>query len=98
MDESISPPVHAECRQRRWIEARDPLQKNSRTACPRLPRLALVRQRSLIARIVLAARRHAVRGDVRQVRKRQWRSEEPTSELQSLMRISYAVYCLKKQT
>src|SRR3546814_9981756 len=26
------------------------------------------------------------------------RSEEPTSELQSLMRISYAVYCLKKQT
>src|SRR3546814_8312721 len=26
------------------------------------------------------------------------RSEEPTSELQSLMRISYAVLCLKKQT
>src|SRR3546814_7448059 len=26
------------------------------------------------------------------------RSEEPTSELQSLMRISYAVYCLKKKT
>src|SRR3546814_1716282 len=26
------------------------------------------------------------------------RSEEPTSELQSLMRISYAVFCLKKQT
>src|SRR3546814_7059976 len=25
------------------------------------------------------------------------RSEEPTSELQSLMRISYAVFCLKKQ-
>src|SRR3546814_7665351 len=31
------------------------------------------------------------RGDVRQ------RSEEHTSELQSLMRISYAVFCLKKQ-
>src|SRR3546814_2754437 len=34
---------------------------------------------------------------------RQWprnthRSEEHTSELQSLMRISYAVFCLKKQT
>src|SRR3546814_9924232 len=26
------------------------------------------------------------------------RSEEPTSELQSLMRISYAVFCLKKNT
>src|SRR3546814_10312112 len=27
-----------------------------------------------------------------------WRSEEHTSELKSLMRISYAVFCLKKQT
>src|SRR3546814_7351390 len=31
------------------------------------------------------------------VRKRLVRSEEHTSELQSLMRISYAVFCLKKQ-
>src|SRR3546814_5354959 len=29
--------------------------------------------------------------------KRQGRSEEHTSELQSLMRISYAVFCLKKK-
>src|SRR3546814_8696216 len=29
---------------------------------------------------------------------REGRSEEHTSELQSLMRISYAVFCLKKQT
>src|SRR3546814_1256768 len=29
---------------------------------------------------------------------RVFRSEEHTSELQSLMRISYAVFCLKKQT
>src|SRR3546814_1255304 len=29
---------------------------------------------------------------------RVWRSEEHTSELQSLMRISYAVFCLKKHT
>src|SRR3546814_7850415 len=28
----------------------------------------------------------------------QWRSEEHTSELQSLMRISYAVFCLKQKT
>src|SRR3546814_6109741 len=27
----------------------------------------------------------------------QWRSEEHTSELQSLMRISYAVFCLKNK-
>src|SRR3546814_5190177 len=29
--------------------------------------------------------------------KPKWRSEEHTSELQSLMRISYAVFCLKKK-
>src|SRR3546814_9208078 len=29
---------------------------------------------------------------------RQFRSEEHTTELQSLMRISYAVFCLKKKT
>src|SRR3546814_6558006 len=29
---------------------------------------------------------------------RGWRSEEHTSELQSLMRISYAVFCLTKKT
>src|SRR3546814_8286182 len=28
----------------------------------------------------------------------QWRSEEHTSELQSIMRISYAVLCLQKKT
>src|SRR3546814_2597060 len=31
-------------------------------------------------------------------RRRSSRSEEHTSELQSLMRISYAVFCLKKKT
>src|SRR3546814_9901422 len=29
--------------------------------------------------------------------RKQWRSEEHTSELQSLMRISYATFCLKKK-
>src|SRR3546814_3903970 len=29
--------------------------------------------------------------------RQEWRSEEHTSELQSLMRISYAVFCLKKK-
>src|SRR3546814_2364679 len=40
-------------------------------------------------------RRKALRGAPPSVRK--GRSEEHTSELQSLMRISYAVFCLKKK-
>src|SRR3546814_10723432 len=49
----------------------------------------------------------AARGDVDQIGVRArhrdpapepWRSEEHTSELQSLMRSSYAVFCLKKKT
>src|SRR3546814_6414538 len=43
------------------------------------------------------ARRHAGSGIELVERGGHWhfRSEEPTSELQSLMRISYAVFCLK---
>src|SRR3546814_4113616 len=36
-------------------------------------------------------------GFVSELRKKQPRSEEHTSELQSLMRISYAVFCLKQK-
>src|SRR3546814_3330743 len=36
--------------------------------------------------------------DTRSIRLNGIRSEEHTSELQSLMRISYAVFCLKKKT
>src|SRR3546814_10473151 len=36
-------------------------------------------------------------GEVRAQRRFALRSEEHTSELQSLMRISYAVFCLKKK-
>src|SRR3546814_3181335 len=43
----------------------------------------------------LAARRHRRGGQQRAVHRH--RSEEHTSELQSLMRISYAVFCLKKK-
>src|SRR3546814_2612083 len=35
--------------------------------------------------------------DINAMRRRIGRSEEHTSELQSLMRISYAVFCLKKK-
>src|SRR3546814_8499102 len=38
----------------------------------------------------------SLRGGLRGIREQ--RSEEHTSELQSLMRISYAVFCLKKKT
>src|SRR3546814_5512786 len=51
-----------------------------------------------------AGQRGATRGDSRALlagrrrgRARLLRSEEHTSELQSLMRISYAVFCLKKK-
>src|SRR3546814_10670118 len=46
-----------------------------------------------------ADRRAALRlsGLCRGTRRPRPRSEEPTSELQSLMRISYAVFCLKKK-
>src|SRR3546814_6895046 len=42
-----------------------------------------------------AARRLKMRRETRSASRR---SEEHTSELQSLMRISYAVFCLKKKT
>src|SRR3546814_2309451 len=42
-------------------------------------------------------RSHRLDGNRRDGRRRLWRSEEHTSELQSLMRISYAVFCLKKK-
>src|SRR3546814_8174107 len=54
---------------------------------PCAARLGLVRQ------ILQAARPGRADGGV----SRQGRSEEHTSELQSLMRISYAVFCLKKK-
>src|SRR3546814_3571386 len=43
-----------------------------------------------------ADRRRAHGGRLRRLHRR-FRSEEHTSELQSLMRISYAVFCLKKK-
>src|SRR3546814_10106571 len=42
--------------------------------------------------------RDADHGSHPRKRRRKRRSEEHTSELQSLMRISYAVFCLKKKT
>src|SRR3546814_1832222 len=55
---------------------------------------ALIPQRALEARIRTALDSEIRRGLDRVVADR---SEEHTSELQSLMRISYAVFCLKKK-
>src|SRR3546814_9931999 len=53
-----------------------------------------------VQRLDLRQRIHALaaRVDEEAARPRERRSEEHTSELQSLMRISYAVFCLKKKT
>src|SRR3546814_1650099 len=72
---------------------------------PSYPGLAAGHQREAIgqrnlAQAVEPPRRAAVAGihvDAQQDRIAP-RSEEHTSELQSLMRISYAVFCLKKKT
>src|SRR3546814_1232665 len=58
-----------------------------------LRRRWLVQDR-LLRRAQLRRRLQAAAGAVRD---QQRRSEEHTSELQSLMRISYAVFCLKKK-
>src|SRR3546814_4476330 len=54
-----------------------------------------VRQRHRDATACPACRRAPACGTTR--RRRRGRSEEHTSELQSLMRISYDVFCLKKK-
>src|SRR3546814_7639964 len=58
------------------------------------------RIRAAHSRAVLraAGRRPHAPGAAPQQRRHARRSEEHTSELQSLMRISYAVFCLKKKT
>src|SRR3546814_6790936 len=47
---------------------------------------------------ITAWRGRQIKGLNKPKRHRRDRSEEHTSELQSLMRISYAVFCLKKKT
>src|SRR3546814_8089630 len=69
---------------RGWAPGRPPRTRAWRAACARRGSPG----RSAARRRCAAAARRVLR----------WhRSEEHTSELQSLMRISYAVFCLKKQ-
>src|SRR3546814_5046449 len=58
------------------------------------PRIAEMRRPAVLLRVA----RPALHAADEQGRTRDPRSEEHTSELQSLMRISYAVFCLKKKT
>src|SRR3546814_7568652 len=83
--------------------ANDPVARRARVHRARAPaRLRrpglqplLVEARRLRHRLGAAGRRR--RAQLHRPARRQVRSEEHTSELQSLMRISYAVFCLKKK-
>src|SRR3546814_1937303 len=65
--------------------------KRRRPRCPGRIQHEAARQWTSLAHFSPTLRRHCA-----QVRNPAPRSEEHTSELQSLMRISYAVFCLKK--
>src|SRR3546814_10523925 len=70
---------------------------------PRLDHKAVVPERAIAAQTVFGggsdlSDQPGVFGQVAQLGQIAMRSEEHTSELQSLMRISYAVFCLKKNT
>src|SRR3546814_8732172 len=66
---------------------------------PRRPRLGggLVRCRQRLLHQTRRPRQIGGRSRPNCPNPREYRSEEHTSELQSLMRISYAVFCLKKK-
>src|SRR3546814_6479175 len=71
----------------------------SETPLPQANAFAMVRRRAGAAEIGTAIGNHSFRatGITTYLKNGGTRSEEHTSELQSLMRISYAVFCLKKK-
>src|SRR3546814_10549279 len=71
-----------------------------RSPHPRHPHLRESPRSGRCAPLRLSADVHPARPDASRagIRSGVGRSEEHTSELQSLMRISYAVFCLKKKT
>src|SRR3546814_1152142 len=81
-----------DCRPGRWT-GRQPACARSRVRSGVCEQLRL---RDQLLGIDEAGQAHAHQPVARA--RRQARSEEHTSELQSLMRISYAVFCLKKNT
>src|SRR3546814_10173546 len=84
------------------LVARDVLHRAEPHPHPALPLKGRVQQRHSRNRRGSGATTHAAAASARGTRsasraRRVPRSEEHTSELQSLMRISYAVFCLKKK-
>src|SRR3546814_8487890 len=72
------------------------------TALPHLAPFVALQEKDMLSSIEIDRRKHNI--DARfaesfeSLLDKPPRSEEHTSELQSLMRISYAVFCLKKKT
>src|SRR3546814_10259201 len=92
----IAPCIAARSR-RREIEQRDPrISGGGRQFAPAVGR-AIIDHEYLMRGKALRERALDRRADMRRLVKER-RSEEHTSELQSLMRISYAVFCLTTQT
>src|SRR3546814_3659874 len=88
--------------QRRARAARLDLSQQLRDAAPAQGAASADRPRPCVAGGDAPPGRRAAHGDTGRLRERGLpqpspRSEEHTSELQSLMRISYAVFCLKKK-
>src|SRR3546814_9532178 len=90
-----SPPGRTACRRARWRNAGNTTK--NRRKCRACRSRAMPRRRTTDS--LYASMSDAGRADCRGPRNRhpRARSEEHTSELQSLMRISYAVFCLKKK-
>src|SRR3546814_4856884 len=69
---------------------------------PRTRKVPRVKSASLRVYCIATSRastsRREMRSPERRISTMAWRSEEHTSELQSLMRISYAVFCLQTTT
>src|SRR3546814_10457699 len=78
--------------------------RSPRRAAPGKVRADIRPEQRDVKDVVVVAREHegierqpGRRADVQEMIRPAGRSEEHTSELQSLMRISYAVFCLKKK-
>src|SRR3546814_10305529 len=85
----VGPAIHREQRERLAVLIFAP------DACHAEPAIALQREEPFIEALLRLVGR--IGEFVEAVAQDQARSEEHTSELQSLMRISYAVFCLKKK-
>src|SRR3546814_2818718 len=86
-------PVLGRGRVVRWLQHEAPIQKQNCIKIATLSQIPGLNVAILTQKIMSTKQRFAVRCPRRTFP----RSEEHTSELQSLMRISYAVFCLKKK-